>query len=342
MIYYFMLLLMPLLASFLGQRPGSRRDFSLALYFIVLLVFVGLRDHVGPDWPAYESNFRAAELLQWGDIVHQREPGFFLLEKVSSLFGWGVYGVNFMCASLFLSGVFMYARRTADAWLAITMVMPYLVFIVGMSGIRQSAALGLMLLLFASWQKTGLVSKVGLILLAMSIHSSAILLFVFLVVRKDRYLPLRLLLAGAVVLLSASTIADSAAFARYHQAYIETDVESTGALVQVALSTFPALLFMFFRKKIRARFGSNPQIELGVLMAVVALLLVPLSTTGVSRAALYLSFLQMWIYPALVYVTANRTFATFAAVMASIAIFFVYFLFGAHAFGYLPYRSVIL
>lgn len=342
MIYYFAMLLIPFIASFSGQKADSNRDFWLALYFVMLLLFVGLRDQVGPDWQAYEWNYQRAEMLPWGDIVHQREPGFFFLEKVSSLLGWDIHGVNFLCALLFLSGIFMYARQTVNPWLAITMVVPYLIFIVGMSGIRQSAAIGLMFLMLASWPKTGLLFKVSLILTAMSIHSSAILLFTFLVVRNDRYLLLRLLVAGVIALISASAITESAAFARYSQTYIEKDVESTGALVQVALSTFPALIFLIFRKKIRSRSGLSQQVELGVLMAVMALLLVPLSTTGVSRAALYLSFVQMWVYPAFVYANANRTFATFAAGMISIAVFFIYFLFGTHAFGYLPYQSVIL
>lgn len=342
MIYYFTLLLIPCIASFSWQKAGSKRDFWLALYFIVLLAFVGLRDQVGPDWQAYQWNYQAAEMLPWADIIHQREPGFFFLEKVSSSLGWDVHGINFLCATLFLSGVFAYARRTANPWLAIAMVVPYLVFVVGMSGIRQSAAIGLMLLMLVSWQKTGLLFKVGLILAATSIHSSAILLSIFLVVRNDRYLPLRLLVAGGIALISASAITDSAAFARYTQAYIENNVESEGALLQVALSTFPALVFLLFRSKIRAWCQPSQQLELGVLMAVAAMLLVPLSTTGVSRAALYLSFVQMWVYPAFAYANAHRMFATLAVAMISIVVFFVYFLFGTHAFGYLPYQSIML
>jgi hypothetical protein len=221
------------------------------------------------------------------------------------------------------------------------MVLPYLVFIVGMSGIRQAAAIGLMLIMFASWRTTSTLSKVFLILAAMSIHNSAILLFVFLIVRNDRYLPLRILAAGVIALLSASAVTESAAFARYSHAYIEENVKSAGAIAQVALSTFPAAIYLIFRKKIRARCGSNDQIELGVLMAVSALALVPLSTTGVSRAALYLSFLQMWIYPAFVYANAHRIFVNLVVCILAMTIFLVYFFLGTHASEYLPYNSVL-
>ena len=341
MTYYFLMLLVPVLASLARSKPGPKLDIWLGLYLVLLLAFIGLRHQVGPDWHAYKWNFEAATQEPWSHVFEHREPGYFLFNKISETLGWGVYGVNLICSAIFLSGIYAFARRTWNPWLAVAMVVPYLVFIVGMSGIRQAAAIGLGFHLLASWQARGNVFKVLLILAAMSIHSSAILLFVFLVLRNDRYLLLRLFFSGIIVVLAASTIAESQAFARYNKTYIETNVESVGALAQVALSAFPALLYWIFRKKIRARSGLNPQVELGVLLALGALLLVPLSTTGVSRAALYLSFVQMWVYPAFVHASSNRMFGTFAAASLSVIVFAVYFFFGTHAFAYLNYQNIM-
>lgn len=341
MIYYFVMLLIPIVASFAWQQEGLKRDVCLATYFVLLLVFVGLRHEVGPDWDSYEWHYNVIRDLSWRDILEQREPGFFLINKLSALLGWGVYGVNFICAFLFLFGVFAYARKTANPWLAICAVVPYLVFIVGMSGVRQAAAIGLTFAMLASWRSTGTVFKLLLILGAMSIHSSAFLMIAFLVVRNDRYLLLRLLAVGVIAVVSASAIFESDTFARYNQAYIQTNVESAGAFAQVALSTFPALLYLIFYKKIRLRCGVNRQLELGVLMAIVALAMVPLSTTGVSRAALYLSFVQMFIYPAFAFATSTRLIGTISVVAVSLTVFFVYFIFGFHSHSYLPYQSVV-
>lgn len=341
MIFYFAVLFVPLLMSFTTRKRGFGSGFGFILYFIALFLFVGFRDHVGPDWQAYEWNLQLAEALPWGAVYEQREPGFVLLAKLSASLGWGVYGINAMCAFLFLSGAFRFAKETPNPWLSVTMVLPYLVFVVGMSGVRQAAAIGLTFWMLATWRNTGTILKSCLILLAMSIHNSAILMFAFLIVRNDRYLPLRLLAAGLIAFLSASAIAESAAFARYTESYVDRNVQSVGALAQVALSTFPAVLYFLFRKKLRAKAGSNQQVDLGALMAVTAFLLVPLSTTGISRAALYLSFVQMWFYPAFAHANANRIFVTFASGVLAVVIFFVYFLLGTHAVGYLPYESIL-
>lgn len=343
MVVYFAVLMIPIIAALTWQRPSSRRNWGLFVYFLMLLAFVGLRDEVGPDWEAYEANFEAIRDLHWTEFLWRREPGFALIAKLSSVMGLGVHGMNLICAFLFLAGVFTYARITLNPWLSLAMVVPYLVFVVGMSGIRQAAALGLMFLMLATWDRTSLVRKSVLILLAMSIHFSAVFFFVFLVFKKDRFLVFRVAAALVLVLLSAGTLADSEAIGRYHRTYIEANVESSGAYLQVMLNAFPAALYLCFRKQILGFTPYNGQVNMGAVMALIALLFVPLSTTGISRIALYLSFLQMWVYPAFVHanVRERREPLTLAVAGASVVVFLVYFMLGSHAPEYLPYRSIL-
>ena len=54
------------------------------------------------------------------------------------------------------------------------------------------------------------------------------------------------------------------------------------------------------------------------------------------------SFVQMWVYPALVEAKVAPRMALIAGIFAvAIATFLVYFMFGTHASSYVPYRNVL-
>ena len=75
--------------------------------------------------------------------------------------GFGLQGVVFVCALVFLIGIFAYAAQTASAWIALAAVTPYLIFVIGMSGIRQAAAMGIIYCLLARWTKFSFIMKVA-------------------------------------------------------------------------------------------------------------------------------------------------------------------------------------
>lgn len=342
MLVYLAVFLIPVLCSFLRPRPGLRRDAGLFAYFLLLVVFTGLRDHVGADWSGYQNIYNIDSAASLGDVLADREFGFGLINKLSQLFGAGLYGVNLICAVIFLSGVFLYARKTANAWLAIAAVTPFLIFIISMSGIRQSAAIGVGMIMFSRWNRSSLLSKLAMIALATSIHNSSIFLLVFVLIQFDRYLWLRLIAAMLIALLALRGVMDTEAFARYSQVYVERDLQSGGAVFHVLLSAFPAMLYLLLRRRLSAHGGRNALVNAGVWGILLMMPLILVSSTGMSRLSLYLSFLQMWIYPAIVALPGRRRLPKtllFAALF--VTIFLVYFLLGTFVYAYLPYRNVL-
>jgi hypothetical protein len=342
MLIYFALLLVPFIAAMV-HPPVPRGSYTgLWIYFVVLLVFCGLRIEVGPDWTGYLEIYDIATQLDYEDLLDKPEAVFFLLNRVSDEMGLGYSGVIFACSLIFLIGCFKYARCTSNPWLAMCVVTPYLIFIISMSGIRQASAIGISMLMLARWEQSSRFEKLACIALATSVHNSAAILLVFFILDFRSHLTARLALTlivtGTILYFSrgAETVE------RYRTAYVEENLISGGAFFHILLTAFPAALYLIFRRNLAAAGMTNKNVLTACVLSLAAVPLLPISSTGVDRLALYFSFVQMWTYPALLragVVNINSGKAFIGAVV--MAIFFVYFLFGTHADSYLPYRNLI-
>jgi hypothetical protein len=337
---YLVILAIALVMSFQPPRV-HRRHKRLLAFFVVLWVFIGFRYEVGPDWSGYTNIYELVAGQQWSDIARDREPGFFLINKISEGLGWGLYGVNAIGAVIFLVGLYKYATRTANPWLATAAVLPFFVFVVAMSGVRQAAAIGIVLGLLAHWDKTSLRRKLLVIALAATMHNSALFMLVFVLWDGGRYPWLRIVVGSLALIVGVRVLDRSGATDIYALRYLEKDVESGGAFYHVGLSAFPALLYLLFRRQIAAHGWYAPLMFRASLVAIGLLPLVLMSSTGASRLSLYLSFVQMWVFPAFVAAHGRRWMgATAFCVLYFLAIFVVYFTMGTHSDAYIPYENV--
>src|SRR3954454_1379064 len=182
MLMYGAVLAIPLLLAWTPTSASRGISFGLLAYFLLLLVFIGLRYEIGPDWHAYLEMFLEYQYNGLAEVLAHKEPGFFALNKVSELLGFDLQGVVFVCALLFLVGVFAYAAQTASAWIALGVVTPYLIFVIGMSGIRQAAAIGIIYFLLARWTRFSFITKAAMILGAASLHTSALIAMLLLLI----------------------------------------------------------------------------------------------------------------------------------------------------------------
>ncbi len=342
MLIYFLLLLVPLLASFAYPPDGKGVSFVFWLFFLVLLVFTGLRDEIGPDWIPYQYIFWDVSTVNLEDIATFSEPGFFLLNYFSDYMEWDIYGVMFVCALIFLFGVFSYATTTANPWMAIAVVTPYLVYIISMSGIRQAAAIGVGYFMLSKWRDLPIVVRLLLVGLAMTFHNSAAVFLFFFMFSGKGWMAARVILAAALALAIVFGMSDTETYAKYSKVYVEENLISGGAFFHVLLSAFPAAIYLIYRKQIVAAVGENQPVDLASIAVLAAMPLLAVSSTGVDRLTLYFSFIQMWIYPAIAKAfVAQRDELRLATGSLVLLIFFVYFLFGTHADSYVPYRSLL-
>jgi hypothetical protein len=263
----------------------------------MLVLFTGLRDHVGMDWNNYllMSRYMGSETL--AQAMRRAEPAFALLLWSSTKAGWGVYGANLVGAVIFSLGLFRCARATSAPWLALAVSMPMLVVVVAMSANRQAIAIGVLLWLVAVWQQTPLWRRVCIVLLAASFHYSAAFFLLFvaldLEMRPAFKLALALIMGAAMIVF----LQYSGAMDRYDQTYVrgQSDITySPGATQHVLFNGIPALL-VFLRQKFRDKVLPN---QLLVRMAWMALLLVPLAfafSAAAGRMTLYLFPVSMFV-----------------------------------------------
>ena len=124
--------------------------------------------------------------------------------------------------------------------------------------------------------------------------------------------------------------------------YFEQNRISGGAFFHVLLVALPSALYLLFRKRLERTGVADVNVWLASLLTLGAMPLLAVSSTGVDRLTLYFSFVQMWVYPALLRAkVSDLNLLRLAVGVLVLAIFFVYFLFGSHAFAYLPYQNIL-
>ena len=342
MLIYFLILLIPLTVGVLQPLKPQRSYVGFWLYFLVLLAFCGFRFEVGADWTGYQYIYEAYFNMGFEEVLKISEPGFFVVHKVSDWLGFGYAGVIFISSLIFLYGCFSYARKTSNPWLAVAAVMPYLIFIISLSGIRQACAIGIGFYLFAHWERSAIVEKVALIALAVSFHNSAGVLLLFVIFGMKNSVFLRISLAIAVTVFLAYGLNQTDSFEKYKSVYVDENLISGGAFFHVLLIAFPSGLYLLFRKKLAKASLVDGNVFLASILTLGAMPLLAVSSTGIDRLTLYFSFVQMLVYPAILRAgVTSRSMLRLGVTVLVMAIFFVYFLYGSHAFTYLPYKNIL-
>jgi hypothetical protein len=282
------------------------------LAFVVVVLFVGLRHHVGMDWNNYLVMIARANVGSIWDSYSVAEPGYSTLLWIAGQSGWGVYGANLIGTMIFAAGLFRYAGSTPSPWIALLVALPFLVIVVAMSAARQAVAIGLILWLVADWSGASVRKRVVLIVLAASFHMSAIgfLAFVFL----DLKVPIWVKVSGSafMALLIIYALQSSGHASYYDDLYGRGQTEltqSTGAIFHVILNGGPALLCFCFGRQVREILIKD---RLHKQLAIIAIALIPLSfvmSAASGRIALYLFPVSMWFFatmPLLIRDTGSR------------------------------------
>jgi hypothetical protein len=342
MIPYLILMAIPAIFSLVSTDKKKFAAKELLFFIgIIYIVFTGFRHEVSLDWQQYfrmYDSIKSSSSLE--DALSITEPGFVVLNWIMAGMDTDVYGVNVVVAIIFISGLFRFADRMPRPWLALLSVTPYLVIVISMSAVRQTAAIGLIFHLLASWNQ-GIIKRFLLALIATSFHYSAFvsIVFVLLSMKMPVWLKWLVVLAGSALSVYIFTRTDQ--YAHYETAYTGAEgVESFGALQHVALNAIPAAIYLFFIKKWNALYGKN---QLIFILSVLSLLSVPgvaISSTGIDRLALYLSPIQMLIYSTLPSVFKNQNYAI-VIVIIHIVILYIWLSYANSAYAFLPYKNII-
>lgn len=127
--------------SFVIEKiPNFFKFFSYFLIFSFLLIFIGLRFEVGGDWFSYLSYIEDLRLKPSKFFDFRSDWAFTLLLYIFFDFENPIYIVNFICAFIFISSIFIFAFNQNRPIMVLFVAIPYIINVVAMGYTRQSVA----------------------------------------------------------------------------------------------------------------------------------------------------------------------------------------------------------
>ena len=344
MLFYWLLFLVPVY-FLLGKVEGGKRT-TLSTWWIFgfsLLVIIGLRHHVGGDWITYLEGLGYESDIEWGNLFSSRDPGYTLISWLSISLSASIYGVNLICAIIFVGGLINFSRTQPYPWLAILVAIPYLVIMVAMGYTRQATAIGFLMYAFGHLIRGRLVAYLTLVLLASLMHKTAFVFSALLLFRpssgKLKGVLGIVLLTG---LIGGSYLVEQAETFMLH--YVEQTMESGGALIRVLMNLLPALILFGSWKKWGQIFEDRWLWGVFALLAIACVPVVSLASTAVDRMALYLIPLQLVVwarFPVLVQGYINRKSAFILIALYYAVVQYTYLNYGTYVEAWQSYDNLL-
>ena len=327
------------------ENVERRRWLFVICASIPTALMIGLRWEVGPDWAAYLDIFNATRLWSIEQIAGRGDWGFAALLWLLHRLHWPFWILNLICGTIFVTGLTAFCRRQPNPWLAYLVALPYLVIVVGLSGVRQSAALGFLFFALTAFERGQLVRFTLLLIAGASFHGSAMVMLPICLLSYTRNNLQRVVLLAIAALFAMYFLRDT--FAVYAHRYGTTKIQSSGVLYRVAMNGIAAAIFLGFRKRFvmsdhESRLWRNFSL---LTFGLALLLLVVPSTTAVDRLLLYLFPLQLVVLSRVPRILSGEQQGagqlTWAISLYAAAIQAVFLLFGVAAAGYVPYRTIL-
>ena len=311
--------------------------------FALLVLMIGFRHEVGGDWLTYIEHIETLAAGTYEDRFRRQDPAFAFFNELAIQTGFGVYLVNLLSAGFFIWGLLAFCRAQPRPWLALVVAVPYLITVVAMGYTRQGVAIGVAMLAMVALGKGSTLRFVLWIALAAAFHKSAVILVPLAILANTKrriFTLLWVLASGAALFLLL--LRESVDFLIY--GYIESEYQSSGAGIRIAMNAVPAAIFLLFRKRFQL---SLEERSFWTWMAWSALLFVVLlkvspSSTAVDRVALYWIPLQLFVLArlpnALGKADGKNAIWVYAVICYSAAVHFVWLVFADTAFAWLPYQ----
>ncbi|OOY60185.1 EpsG family protein [Solemya velum gill symbiont] len=342
--YWFMYLLPGFMAIALSHRHRIQSFRSMGWFWLIFVLFIGLRFEVGGDWGNYLRYYEMAYGEPLASLLSGRgDPGYVFLNWIAANNDWGMGFVNLVCAVIFMTGLISFSSKQPAPWLALTVAVPYLVIVVSMGYTRQGVALGLIFLALNWLEKRNLFWFLFYIVVAALFHKSAMLMVPlgFFITRGNW------LFRGFVVIsiaygLWGLIVSDS--YEAIWANYVDAEMKSQGALIRIVMNLAPALVLLLFRRQWLRVFPDGRFWIWMAFGAVAAVFLVSFASTAVDRVSLYLTPLQVVVLSRMPYLFRNRVTpqaTTTVLVLGYAAVLFVRLNYATHAPHWLPYRNLL-
>jgi len=368
MTIYFLFFFAVVILTISNMRPNLdvlNRNYSLLLspsaflFFICLVIFIGLRQEVGGDWGNYIYALQKASLMNVEQLIKfEGEPLFAVIKAYAVSFDCeyeaiscglnrgGIQFLNTICAIFFSYGLMVFCKYQPRPWLAMCVAVPYLIIVVAMGYTRQAGAIGFVMLAFTAISHGKLFQYCIWILFAAAVHKTSLIMLplVLFSIQKNKTLILIL-----IVILSylAYYFFFANALLIYFQNYIEAEYDAAGAFIRLTMNAIPAIIFLYWRNS----FTLNNNVKnYWTGISILALMLfflyfVSPSSVALDRIGLYLIPLQLFVMsriPDIFGVNGERNpLMHYLIIIYCFFILTTWIFFSSHSRNWIPYESFI-
>ena len=360
MIYYWLLFCLPVVGLLSPVYLSPRLRLVVYSSFVMLIVlFIGFRHQIGGDWANYLEQFNRIHDEGIRNALNRRSIGYGLVNWISAQIGWGIYGVNVICGTVFVSGLTLFCNRQPVPWLAWIIALPYLVVVVGMGYTAQSVAVGLILygfVLLEDRRRWGFVVAVGLAsvfhktsiallpLMLFTVNLDQVRIIVKLVLKRPLPTLIPVALSGLVIIYILWRIFYDD-FQILMEYYVErTQWDSHGAFVRLAMNAVPGAALLLFAKKFSNEFRVNPHWYVIASIAVVSPFFAFIATTAFDRVAIYFMVIQIYVWSRIPMIFQNRDASaaiTIGIILVYGLVFWVWLNYANHSYNWVPYTSIL-
>lgn len=301
----------------------------------------------GGDFYTYNLAIELYAGKNLADWMAVTEPAYGFLNWLSIQAKWGIYGVNFFCALIFLFGLYRFAANEPRPWLLIAIAIPYLVIVVAIGYTRQGTAVGLLMLALVYIRRRSVFKATMSIILATAFHNSAIIAAPLLYFALDKKWYLKYMLIALLALF----------FFGVYQVIVDrietltgiysdsNNYQSSGAALRAFITAVAGVIFLIYNKKWRYLFDDW---KIYFYVALVALAIFPASfiySTATDRMGLYLLPFQVLVcarLPVLMSNNSNKNLATVGVLAAYTLVLFVWLHLGRFSQQlWLPYSNLL-
>ncbi len=318
---------MALLAFGLRNKPDAGRQVYVFL-FVILFLLCAFRFEVGCDWLGYRYQFYYGRAFELVDAASQiRDPLWWVLIALINRLGLSYPWLNVFATSVMFAGFHILARRQPDRLAFLVLLFPILLVHIGMSGIRQAAAIGIICVALAAFTDRRLVHFVLWVVLASTIHSSAMVFLLLAPLVRGRYTRQRIALAGLLAIPGALFMAGSAAGEVALARYVTADADAAGAIFRVGLLVATGLAFFSLLRRpwATAQWPDYKLASIGSLGMIVLAALLPLSSVIADRLGYYFVPIQAVILARIPFLPLGRSksvymFIAYAALGLTLAV----------------------
>ena len=319
------------------RRPGPT---MLTIGAVLTALAIGLRYEVGADWEPYKFMFSYAGYAGLDRLLAIGDPGYQFLNWSVRRIGGELWLVNLISGIVFAWGLLRLARVQPDPWLTLVVAVPYLVIVVAMGYSRQAIAIGILMGGLAALERGAPILRFSINVAAAALFHKTVVVVLPLVIFASQRSKLLNLLAGIAGSILLYDIFLSQSVEGFVRNYIQTEYNSQGAAIRVAMNLVAAIAFFMFRSRLRlspTQMRIWTYFSLAAIAMPIGLFALP-STTVVDRLSLYLIPLQLAVLPRLAYLFKAQSLGRFLIIGYSALVLFVWLNFAVHAEYWVPYE----